>query len=144
MMLYEDYLNSINIDENEYLNLKIGNTPLEDYLHGQCHVFALALHLEFGFPMVYSIDEYDLERECEVLIHAFCLHGHYAVDVRGYMHSDDILDDFDYNSPYNTEVSVEDLPIFLKREFIFQHSEEQLSEVCEFVKKNKFRYYQEH
>lgn len=112
----------------------------EKYLHGECHIFALALHLEFGYPIQLAIDAFDLEIESERLIHAYCIKDDKAVDVRGLVNIGEILDDFDYNEPYHMNVNKEGLLKLIKDGFLHEPEENQLEEVISFIRNNKNKY----
>jgi hypothetical protein len=57
------------------------------FLNGGCHVFALALHQRFGYPLVCVRDS-----SSNSVPHAYCRSAEYAVDVRGFCHEKRLLD----------------------------------------------------
>nr|WP_250807795.1 hypothetical protein [Neorhizobium tomejilense] len=81
--------------ENDWL---LTDEELE-YLHGKCHLLAIALHDITGFPMRAYLDtawveKGDEEIEMVVLVHAFVVDGEEAIDVRGRVPLDDVLGDY--------------------------------------------------
>jgi hypothetical protein len=71
----------------------------EEFLHGRCHLLAVALHELTGLPIGAYLDT-DIESGGTVLVHAFVVEGDDGIDVRGRITVDDILDDeFDTFDP---------------------------------------------
>ena len=69
---YQDLLNR----SDEYL-----------FLNGGCHVFALALHEQFRYPLVC------VRKSCSNCVpHVYCRYGEYLVDVMGFAHEKQVLD----------------------------------------------------
>lgn len=113
---------------------------LDNYLHGECHIFSWALHLELGYPIRLAIDEYDFDIEGEALIHAFCVKGEYAVDVRGHVQLSEILDEFVYYEAYFLDVTEQELRKLVNEGFIHHPKDGQLDYVREYIRSNLSNY----
>lgn len=74
----------------------------ERLLHGECHLFAIALQRLTGLPIAAYLDTDD-EVEGVVLVHAFLLDGDDAIDVRGSIPLDEVIEEFDANDPWLIE-----------------------------------------
>lgn len=111
-----------------------------DYLHGRCHLFALAIQKVFGYDIEFAIDECDLELETEVLIHAYCVKEGKAVDVEGIWDKEDVLADFDYNEPYERIVTVKEVSEMMEDGFIEFAEIGELESLVKYIKDNKKRY----
>lgn len=110
---------------------------LEGYLHGDCHIFALALHKVFGYQIKLAIDEYDIELEEPVLVHAFCYEGESVIDARGVSGKADVLEPFDYSDVVFREVESADVEKMMTEGFIHQPDEGQYESVVEYLHVNK-------
>ena len=110
---------------------------LETYMHGDCHLFALALHQEFGYDMVYVFDEMDIEVQSEVLIHAYCKTKNGFVDARGFFNEEDALAEHDYSRPYTVDVSVREVHSLIETGFLHTPSFGQMDELTQYLKDNK-------
>ena len=113
---------------------------LENYLHGECHLFALALHQVFGYEMVFVFDEMDSEVETEVLIHAYCKNGEHCVDARGVFEEKNALDDYDYNLPYQVDVSKKEAYSLIETGFLHAPAFGQMDNLMDYVQANKSQY----
>lgn len=80
----------------------------EVFLHGRCHLFAIALSRTTGLPLQAYLDVDD-DVEGPVLCHAFVRDGDHILDVRGRIPFADALDEFDSNEPWLVEIAEEDL-----------------------------------
>jgi hypothetical protein len=74
----------------------------ESYLHGRCHIFALALHEVFGYKMELFWDTEawfdDGETIDTALVHAYCIDSKGNLfDARGKVTRKLIEDDYEYN-----------------------------------------------
>lgn len=79
----------------------------ERLLHGECHLFAIAINRITGLPVAAYLDEDD-EVEGAVLAHAFVVDGDDAIDVRGRVPLAEVLDEFEVNEPwFEHDISVE-------------------------------------
>ena len=90
--------------------MDVERTELEgEFLHGKCHLLAVALHELTGYPIGAYLDT-DIETERTVLVHAFVLDADDGIDIRGRMPSDDIIEDeFDKFEPEFVVLSREDV-----------------------------------
>lgn len=113
---------------------------LDNYLHGECHIFAWALHLEFGYPMRFAFDYYDLEIEGEVLIHTFCINCEDAIDARGRVDINEVLYDFNYNEEYFEDVTEDRLKSLIEEGFIHSPDDGQLQLVRKYIRSNIDKY----
>ncbi len=81
----------------------------EEFLHGKCHLLAVALHELTGYPIGAYLDT-DIETERTVLVHAFVVDGEDGIDVRGRMPIDDIIEEeFDTFEPEFVTLTREDV-----------------------------------
>lgn len=81
----------------------------EEFLHGKCHLLAVALHELTGLPIGAYLDTC-IETERTVLVHAFVVDGETGIDIRGRLNVDDILEDeFDTFEPEFVMLSREDV-----------------------------------
>lgn len=81
----------------------------EEFLHGKCHLLALALQELTGLPIGAYLDT-DIETERSVLVHAFVVDGDDGIDIRGRLPIDDIIEDeFDTFEPEFVILSREDV-----------------------------------
>lgn len=113
---------------------------IEQYLHGDCHIFAMALHLEFGYQIQLAIDKFDLDTESEVLIHAYCVHQEKAIHASGKVDLEKILDDYDYNDEYFVNVSKEVLENLVNTGFLHAPTEKQIENIREYIRQNKNKF----
>jgi hypothetical protein len=79
----------------------------DPYLHGECHLLALALHELTGAPL-YAVMETEGER-AGCLVHAFVAAGDHVVDLRGRRTREMMLQDFETLAPYLTPIDPEEL-----------------------------------
>ncbi len=86
-----------------------------EFLHGKCHLLAVALHELTGLPMGAYLDEALVEKNGEdvemvVLLHAFVVDGDDAIDMRGRVPIEDVLTgEFDFNDPWFVNPTSADL-----------------------------------
>jgi hypothetical protein len=80
----------------------------EVYLHGRCHLFAIALARLTGFELQAYLDVDD-EVDRPVLCHAFVRDGDDILDVRGRLPFSDVLDEFDSNDPWLVDITEDEL-----------------------------------
>lgn len=113
---------------------------LESYMHGECHLFALALNQAFGYDMVFVFDEMDIEVQSEVLIHAYCKTEEGCVDARGFFKEEDALAEHDYSRPYTVDVSVREVHSLIETGFLHTPSFGQMDELTQFLKDNRERF----
>lgn len=91
------------------------NGEEEEFLHGKCHLLAVALHELTGLPMGAYLDEATVERNGEdleliVLVHAFVVDGDEAIDIRGRVPLEEVVDDeFEFFEPWFVNPTAEDL-----------------------------------
>lgn len=71
----------------------------DDYLHGHCHIYALALHEKTGYPIHAFLDSGMMGMT--VLLHAFVSPdgGKTALDARGSYPVSQVLDFYDHFEP---------------------------------------------
>ena len=86
----------------------------EEFLHGKCHLLAVALNELTGLPLGAYLDEAWVETpdghvEMVVLVHAFVVDGDEAIDIRGRVPLEDVLEEFDFSEPWFVNPSVPDL-----------------------------------
>lgn len=112
----------------------------DDYLYGECHVFALALQEVFGYQMKFALDEFDEELEREVLIHAFCFEGDHVIDARGISHASDVLEPYDYNDVHFEEVELSALEQMMESGFVHRPDDGQYKELVQYLLDNKETY----
>lgn len=75
---------------------------MDIYLHGRCHLFALALHEVFSYPIEFFWETNcieDGEEYGEVLVHAYVIKNGICVDIEGPKNRENIEADFDWNEP---------------------------------------------
>lgn len=113
---------------------------LEDYLHGDCHIFAQALHQVFGYKMSFAIDECDLELGGETLIHAFCQTEAGAMDGRGFVTESELTEPYDYSFLSFQKVDMAEVKRWEQSGFLHETTPEQLAEAIRFIEENKERY----
>ena len=113
---------------------------LEGYLHGDCHIFAQALHEVFGYKVKMAIDEYDIELEEPVLIHAFCYEGNHVIDARGVSGKAQTLEPFDYSGVVFREVESADIEKMMTEGFLHQPDEGQYEAIVAYLHINKERF----
>lgn len=112
----------------------------EDYLYGDCHIFAQALHQVFGYQMHLAIDKFDLELETDVLVHAYCTNGNHAIDARGVIAEADILEAYDYNDIMFRYVNMDELKALMDSGYLHHPEAGQMEEVIRYIEENRGRY----
>ena len=112
----------------------------EDYLYGDCHIFAQALHEVFGYQMKLAIDEFDLELEKEVLVHAFCYVGNQIIDARGVSNATETLEPYDYNEVTFRKIEQADLEGMMEEGFVHRPEVGQYEKLVAYLQKNKERF----
>ena len=80
----------------------------EMFLHGKCHLFAIALHRLTGLPLAATLDV-EPWSERTVLVHAYVIDGDDRIDVRGRFGLEDIGELFEVAEPWETPIGAEDL-----------------------------------
>lgn len=110
---------------------------LESYLHGDCHIFAQALQEVFGFKIKLAIDEYDIELEEPVLIHAFCYEGDFIVDARGVSGKAETLEPFDYSEVMFREVEKAGVEQMMTEGFLHRPDKGQYEKVVAYLEENR-------
>lgn len=110
---------------------------LEGYLHGDCHIFAQALHEVFGYKMKLAIDECDIELEEPVLVHAFCYEGNHVFDARGVSDASETLEPFDYSEVVFREVEKEDVDRMIEDGFLHRADKGQFDKLVFYLKEHK-------
>lgn len=108
----------------------------EQYMHGDCHIFAIALNEELKYPIQLAMDEYDVNIDGEALIHAYCVQDDSAVHVGGKTKIDNILEEFEYNIPYFRDVTVKDINELIKDGFLQGYKKEQLEDIKRHIRSN--------
>lgn len=93
------------MDEQEVIELEL-NAILEKheiYLHGHCHIFALALQRLSKLPLFAIVDyDHDIEKQC--LVHAGIKSSEGMIDIKGLRVIDEWYDDFDTFEPENIDI----------------------------------------
>jgi hypothetical protein len=94
-----------------YLRLDEIRQEADNFLHGQCHLFAIALHRLTGLPLAGAID-IDLYNESHTsLLHAYVeLNDEMIIDVSGVRTRKSMLADFDHVDP--------DFTYFIEKELL--------------------------
>lgn len=85
-----------------------------EFLHGKCHLYAIALHRLTGLPLAATLDV-DMWTERTVLVHAYVLEETGGIDVRGRFQLDTIEQDFEVNDPWDVVISEEDVMLLGSR-----------------------------
>lgn len=77
----------------------------EQFLHGQCHLFALALKEASGLPIAAILDfDPNLNKVC--LAHAFVRpHDDYIIDLKGYREEFSLQKEFDMFEPESVSIT---------------------------------------
>lgn len=109
---------------------------IEQYMHGDCHIFALGLQEEFGYKIQFALD-YDEDLGKEVLIHAYCVDGEDKIDIEGRGKLEQVLESFDYNEPYYRDVSKKEVKKLIEAGFIHEPYKGQEKEVQGYIRKNR-------
>lgn len=80
----------------------------EQYLHGECHLLAIALHQRTGLPLGAYLDT-DLESGNVFLLHAFVMDGEHIIDLKGRRSHENMLEDFDSFDPDLCRMGVDEV-----------------------------------
>lgn len=114
---------------------------IEQYLHGDCHLFAYALSVVFDYPIELCIDSEDMETQSEVLIHAYCKFNNTFIDIRGQSTSiEHLLSEFDYNEIYFLSVDKNHIEKLISTKFLHDFEKTQLEEIINYIRMNKDKY----
>lgn len=118
---------------------------IEDYLHGSCHLFALALHEELGYEMEFMWDMerwFSDETTGQALVHAYCIlpkgkpfKGKY-VDASGAVSKHFIESEYDYNILQYETYSKEKLEHDMKTKFLHKPEKHEIKKLREYIRKN--------
>lgn len=114
---------------------------LENYLHGDCHIFAQALHEVFGYRIQVAMDECDLELEEPVLIHAYCYKGNAIIDARGVSEKSEALEPFDYTFADIQDISPEVIGEWVQQGVLHSPDAGQYEALVAHLKVNKDDFY---
>lgn len=88
-----DYDYQLNVEE-DFIVCKKNNFNVSHYLHGKCHLFALALHEATGLKIGLFVDEERFEGVAG-LEHAFCyIDDEYIVDAQGIRSKDEAFNQY--------------------------------------------------
>jgi hypothetical protein len=130
----------------EYLN---ENVNIEYYEHGQCELFALALHKTLGYDMYFFIDnnaEFENDDDFEygdALIHAYCKDkkGNYF-DASGMITLNNIEDEHAnfVNEPEHILVNEKMFYDYVKSGFISKFKISELKKLETYIKENISKY----
>jgi len=130
----------------EYLNEKVN---IEYYEHGQCELFALALHKTLGYDMYFFIDnnaEFETDDGFDygdALIHAYCKDkkGNYF-DASGLITLNDIEHEHaDFvNEPEHILVSEKIFYEYIQSGFISKFKISELNKLETYIKENASKY----
>lgn len=118
---------------------------IETYLYGRCHLFALALSRVFPYEMEFFWDEEAWFDEGEVvgtaLVHAYCiLPNHMCVDARGILSKEDILNDYDWNSPSYLKATKEMVEEWIKEGVLDSPVQDELQHLQLYIQENQHLY----
>src|SRR5207253_1978164 len=75
----------------------------DNYLHGECHIFALALQEISGLPL-YAITDTDWNIEAQCLVHAGVKYQGGLIDVKGFREFSAIYDEFEAFEPEESAI----------------------------------------
>ena len=130
----------------EYIN---ENVNIEYYEHGQCELFALALHKTLGYDMYFFIDsnaEFETDDDFEygdALIHAYCKDkkGNYF-DASGLITLNDIENEHaDFvNEPEHILVNEKLFYEYIQSGFISKFEISELNKLETYIKENVLKY----
>lgn len=107
LFAYDDGM--LNVEESQLVfHGATGTKRLEDYLYGDCHLMALALHAVSELPMGAIIGTFwdDNDQPFLGLVHAYCVadkpDGAWGLDGRGFRLADEYLNEY----PHEGELQV--------------------------------------
>jgi hypothetical protein len=121
------------------------------YLHGDCHIFALALRRVFGYQIAMIEDKDRImwsdkkpDKEMPYIPHVFCVKGEYIIDVFGYMKPDVMIQGVGKTPIKRYKIHKID-PRSLYKNSIFtigfnKITEPQIEEAVQFINKHKEHY----
>ena len=133
---------------SDFLRENVSNFDIDIYEHGNCEVFALALHRELGYKVFfYMDDEAEFEGDDEDYTDTALVHA-YAVDDDGNMFDasgqidEEMLDDHaDYVvSPRTEEVTEVDYRKKVKSGLIAPIVESEVDECRQYIRNNISKY----
>lgn len=115
---------------------------IEQYLHGDCHLFAYALNVIFDYPIELCIDSEDMETQSEVLVHAYCKFNNKFIDIRGISNDiEHLLSEFDYNTIRFFTVDKNHIEKLIENKFLHDFENNQLEELMNYIRTHKDKYY---
>jgi hypothetical protein len=121
---------------------------LDDFEHGRCELFALALHEELGYDIKFFVDE-EAEIETEdgviydiALIHAYTEDENGVMfDATGKIKEDDLEDHADFITYPNTlDVEKSDYSEFVSDEWIATYSDDDIKKAKSYIRANLDKY----
>lgn len=98
---------------------------LEDLQDGYCHIFAIALHLQYGYEIEVILEERLICSEIVPLrigiglVHAYCLHPHFnVIDARGRREREQVHSEYKplSENPFIQKINAEDLWFLIETE----------------------------
>jgi hypothetical protein len=122
---------------------------IEYYKHGQCELFAFALHKTLGYDMYFFIDnnaEFETDEGFDygdALVHAYCKDGKgNYFDASGLVTSNDIENDHaEYvNEPEHILVTEKRFYEYIKSGFISKFKMSELNKLETYIKENVSKY----
>ena len=118
-----------------HLNYFKEHIDVDQYQHGSCEVFALAMHMELGYDMYFLLDEQAFFEDDgdgfygEALVHAYCGNKSGRMfDVTGEIDEDYLFKEFEVNEPKIIQVSDIDFQNMVNDKFIAKTDEKELQD----------------
>lgn len=144
---YHDLDDLIEMVQEELESIKVPGTSYDmaDYIHGRCHLFAQALHQEFGYEMECLWDDdfwFDgADGPSVVLVHAYCITPDGTrVDARGLVTKEIIEREYDCNSHFYEKISFEQMKTAIKKRQFCAQDKNELKAITNFIQENRDNY----
>lgn len=144
-MLLDDLIEST---QKKLEGIDIPETPynLFDYIHGRCHLFALALHEELGYEIILLWDDdywFDGDDAPSiVLVHAYCFlpkgkpfKGKY-VDARGAVSLRMIEREYEFNSEFSEVTTLRQLDSMIENGRLGSPDKGEIEALRNFIRNN--------
>lgn len=118
------------------------NFSANDYIEGRCHIFALALHLELGYPIEMMWDDdrlYWSQPNGKGLEHAYCIKENGdLVDIRGIFTKKEIEQEWFCNQRRYEKYTIEQLYKDIDSEFLRPPVENEIHHLRTFIRNNLY------
>ena len=118
---------------------------IDDYIHGSCELFTLAMHEELGYDMYFLFDSQayfeDTDSYDTALVHAYCKDSDGNMyDASGVIDEEYLENEFENNDPYTEKISDKEFRKLSNSGFIQKIKRTEVELLRKYIKDNIEKY----